>query len=217
MRMNFREASPVGPAPGVRHDRRSADHQRRLPRTSLNWRRNSAAFLAGAVFSITLVVTAAYFLTRAAKGGDSSSAGGTTGHVIDTLVLVLLLALAIYVFHSRKKAEPPKWMGKLQSATPSLSLKLGFLLLGVLPSDLLTSVTVGTHLSREGDPWWHCLPFIGLTLLLLAMPVILVVLMGARANQFLPRVRDWMSSNSWIVSEVVIVFFMGITISSLVG
>lgn len=51
--------------------------------------------------------------------------------------------------------------------------------------------------------------------LLLALPVVLVVLLGARAKQFLPRVRDWMSSNSWIVSEVVIVFFMAITISSL--
>ena len=47
--------------------------------------------------------------------------------------------------------------------------------------------------------------------------MILVVLMRARAKQFLPRVRDWMSSNSWIVSEVVIVFFMAITISSLAG
>jgi Sap, sulfolipid-1-addressing protein len=185
--------------------------------TSLDWRRNSAAFLAGALCSITLVVSTAYFLTRAAKGGDSSSASGTTGHVIDAVVLGLLLVLALYVFHSRKKTEPPKWMGKLQSATPSLALKLGFLLLGFLPSDLLTSITVGTHLSREGDAWWHCLPFIGLTLLLLALPVILVVLMGARAKQFLPRVRDWMSSNSWIVSEVVIVFFMGITVSSLAG
>lgn len=101
--------------------------------TSLDWRRSSAAFLAGALSSITIVVSAAYFLTRAAKGGDSSSASGTTGHVIDAVVLVLLLVLAVYVFHSRKKSEPPKWMGKLQSATPSLALKLGFLLLGVYP------------------------------------------------------------------------------------
>jgi hypothetical protein len=115
--------------------------------------------------------------------------------------------------HELDGRAPP--MGKLRSATPSLALKLGFLLLGILPSDLLTSVTVGAHLSRQGDPWWHCLPFIGLTLLLLATPLILVVLMGPRAKQFLPKIRDWMSSNSWIVSEFVIVFFMAITISSL--
>ena len=31
------------------------------------------------------------------------------------------------------------------------------------------------------------------------------------------EVRDWMSTNSWIVSEIVIAFFVGITANSLAG
>ena len=31
----------------------------------------------------------------------------------------------------------------------------------------------------------------------------------------LPKVRDWMTDNSWVISEVVIVFFLALTVPSL--
>ena len=131
------------------------------------------------------------------------------------MLLALLVFLAVNVYRKRNEAEPPKWMGKLQEAKPGFSFKLGFLLLGVFPTDIITSVTVGTKLAREGDPWWHVLGFIAVTLLLLAIPAILVVVMGKRAQTFLPKVREWMNTNSWIVSEIVIALFIGIEINSL--
>jgi hypothetical protein len=84
-----------------------------------------------------------------------------------------------------------------------------------VPTDIITSVTVGAHLARDGDAWSNSLPFIGLTLLLLASPAILVLLLGRHAQVLLPKVRDWMNTNSWIVSELVILLFVGITINSL--
>ena len=41
--------------------------------------------------------------------------------------------------------------------------------------------------------------------------------MGKRAKVFLPKARDWMSTNSWIVNEIVLFLFIGIVISSIVG
>ncbi len=90
---------------------------------------------------------------------------------------------------------------------------LGFLLLGFFPSDLVTSVSVGGYLAKEGDPWLSASPFILLTLLLLALPALLVVILGRRAQTLLPKVRDWMNDNSWIVSEAVIVLFVAIVLS----
>jgi len=55
----------------------------------------------------------------------------------------------------RKTTQPPKWMGKLQTATPRFSFGLGFLL-DVFPTDILTSWAVGTYLSNHGDPWGTC-------------------------------------------------------------
>ncbi len=157
--------------------------------------------------------TVAYFIFEAVRPDDNGSGGGSSSATIDIVVLVLL----VYVFLKRKKSEPPKWMGRLQTATPKFALVLGLLLLGVFPTDIITSVTVGARLANEGSPWVDGLPFIVLTLLLLALPVILVILLGNRAKVFLPKARDWMNTNSWIVNEIVIVFFIVITINSLAG
>ena len=179
--------------------------------TSENWRRNSAAYLAGAALSITAIVTIAYFV------GSGFSDAGASDDTLYIVVLVLLVAAALHTFLKRKEAEPPKWMGKLQTASPKFSFRLGFLLLGVFPTDILTSWAVGTYLATHGDPWWHYLPFVLFTLLLLGLPAILILLFGQRAKAFLPKARDWMSTNSWVVSEVVIVFFIAITVDSLAG
>jgi len=43
-----------------------------------------------------------------------------------------------------------------------------------------------------------------LTLLLLALPALLLVLFGHRAQEFLPKARDWMNTHSWVANEIVI-------------
>jgi threonine/homoserine/homoserine lactone efflux protein len=179
--------------------------------TSENWRRNSIAYVAGAALSITAFVTAAYFL------GSGVVSAGASNDAVYVVVLALLVLAAIQTYRKREESEPPKWMGKLQTASAGFSFKLGVLLLGVFPTDILTTVAVGSYLSTHDDPWWYCLPFVGVTLLLLALPLILLLLLGDRAQTLMPKARDWMNSNSWVVSELVIGLFIGITASSLAG
>jgi hypothetical protein len=185
--------------------------------TSEGWRRNSAAFLTGVLVTVTFFVTAAFLVVGALKSSAGGSHRTTSGHGVTVAILLLLLIAAAYVFRGRKTAEPPKWMGKLQTATPKFSFRLGLLLLGVFPTDIITSITVGSHLAGNGDPWRYCLPFVLATLLLEALPVLLVLVAGKRAVAVLPKLRDWMTTNSWIVTEVVIALFVAIEANSLVG
>jgi hypothetical protein len=185
--------------------------------TSQQWARNSLAYLGGAALSVTAFVTIAYFIGKGAKSAAGSEDSHSVEHIIDWVILVLLLVLVVRVYLTRKVSKPPKWMDKLQTAEAKFAFGLGLALLGVFPTDILTSVVVGLHLARHGDPWWHCLPFVALTLLLLAAPLIGVVLLGHRAEVVLPKIRDWMTNNSWVVSEIVLVFFLAITINSLAG
>ena len=138
--------------------------------TSEKWKSDSAAYVLGAAVSITAVVTVAYLVGQ----GDRRRRLRERLEVPrGRLVIVALLLLVMaYVFHGRKQTDPPKWMGKLQTATPRFTFTLGFLLLGFFPSDVVTSITVGAHLANHGDPWWHALPFVFLTLLLLALPAL---------------------------------------------
>jgi hypothetical protein len=179
--------------------------------TSEEWRRNSVAYIAGAGLSITAIVTAAYFLSSGARDE------GASNDSIYVVILVLLVLAAIQTYRKREESEPPKWMGKLQAANAGFSFKLGFLLLGVFPTDILTSVAVGSYMANQDEPWSHCLPFVALTLLILALPLILLLVLGDRAQAFLPKARDWMNNNSWVVSEIVIGLFIALTANSLAG
>jgi hypothetical protein len=177
--------------------------------TSQNWRRNSLAYISGAALSITAIVSASYFFINGLKDG------GTSDEAIYGVILVLLVLVAIRTYLKREESEPPAWMGKLQGAEPKFSFKLGFLLLGVFPTDILTSVAVGQSLANDGSPWWHCALFVGLTLFLLAIPLLSLLAFGERAQTAIPKVRDWMNNNSWVVSEAVIGLFIVLTLSDL--
>ena len=87
----------------------------------------------------------------------------------------------------------------------------------MFPTDILTSVAVGSYLANQDEPWWHCLPFVALTLFLLALPLLMLLAFGDRAQAFLPKARDWMNDNSWVVSEIVIGLFIVLTANSLAG
>ena len=177
--------------------------------TSEGWKRNSLAYILGAFFSITLIASAAFFI----GGGSTSSSDGD-----DTLywvVLGLLLVAMLRTYLKREESEPPKWMGKLQQASPKFAFLLGAALLGIFPTDIITSVAVGSSLAANGDPWWHVFPFIGLTLLLLASPMLTLVLMGERGQALLPKVRKWMTDNAWMVNELVLLLFVALTVGNL--
>jgi Sap, sulfolipid-1-addressing protein len=179
--------------------------------TSESWRGNSAAYVLGAALSISIIVTLAFLL---ANGASDEGASDDTLYYI---VLALLLFGMLHTFRTRKTAETPKWMGKLQTASPRFSFRLGFLLLGVFPSDLVTSISVGSYLTAQGNPLWYFLPFLALTLLFLALPGLSVLVIRKRAEVFLPKARDWMNTNSWIVNELVLLLFVGIVISNITG
>ena len=44
--------------------------------------------------------------------------------------------------------------------------------------------------------------------LLIGFPLLVLLALGHRAEATLPKVRNWMNTNSWVVSEIVIVFFL---------
>jgi hypothetical protein len=178
--------------------------------TSDRWRQTSSAYVVGAAISIAIIVSFAFLL----GAGASDS---TSDDTIYYIVLVLLLYAVFHTFRTRKTAEPPAWMGKLQTATPRFAFRLGLLLLGIFPSDLITSISVGGYLAAQDDPLYYAGAFYFLTLLFLALPPLAVLIMGKRAQAALPKVRDWMSNNSWIVNELVLLLFVGIVISSIAG
>jgi hypothetical protein len=169
--------------------------------------RVSVTFLIGVAVAATLGTAIAYLIAGSIDLGDSSSRG-STGSVLQFVLVGLLVALAIRTYLNRETVKPPKWMGGLLEASPRKALTLGFLLIFVMPTDVVTMLTVAVNLRQNGDSLVAAVPFLALTLLIAALPLLTYLLFGRRAKEAMPKVRDWMIANSWLVNIFVLGLFI---------
>jgi hypothetical protein len=182
--------------------------------TSDRARSSSAAYVLGVTLATVLGTTIVYVIANVfGVGGGSKKDSGASW--VDYALIGLLLVLMVRVYLKRKETEPPKWMGKLAKASPKFSFGLGLGLFLVMPTDVITMITVGTYLARHDASLLKALPFLFLTVLLISIPLLVLLIMGKRADAVLASARGWMNANSWVVSEVVIVFFLAVTIAGI--
>jgi Sap, sulfolipid-1-addressing protein len=167
----------------------------------------SLAFLTGVTAAMVLGTTIYYLLAGTIDLGDPSSAG-SSGTIIQLVLVGLLALLALRTYRHRETIEPPKWLGGMLQASPTKALVMGFLLIFVMPTDIVSMMTVGANLQQNEESLISALPFWGLTLLIAALPILAYLLFGKRAKTAMPKVRDWMYANSWLVNIIVIGIFI---------
>jgi hypothetical protein len=171
----------------------------------------SAYFITGVVIAVSVGVTITY--TLATVLGNSVSLGdpshsGSLGNIIQYLLVGLLVFLSIKSYVGRETSEPPRWLGALQNAGPRTAFTTGLLLLSVFPSDLVILVTVGVNLAQQNASLVGAVPFVAATILIAALPMLSYLLFRRRAERAMPKVRDWMNTNSWLVNIIVYVVFI---------
>jgi Sap, sulfolipid-1-addressing protein len=176
----------------------------------------SAYFLAGVVIAVTAGVTITYTLAsvlgNSVSLGDSSDSG-SLGNIIQYLFVALLVFLSIKNYVRRETIEPPRWLGALQNAGPRTAFTTGLLLLSLFPSDFMILITVGVNLVQNEASLLGALPFVAATILIAALPVLSYLLFRRRAKEAMPKVRDWMNKNSWLVNIIVYVVFIFLILS----
>lgn len=173
--------------------------------------RVSAAFVVGVAVATTVGVTVAFVLASLLGNSISlgkPSDGGSIGNAIQYLLVGLLIAAAVKSYVGRETAEPPRWMGALQTADPGRAFKTGMLLIWLMPSDLVIMLTVGVNLAHNGVSPIAALPFVAATTLVAALPMLAYLLFRNRAERLTPKVRDWMNTNSWLVNIIAYVAFI---------
>jgi hypothetical protein len=171
----------------------------------------SAYFMAGVVIAVSVGVTITYTLASVLGNGVSlgdPSDSGSIGNIIQYVLVGLLVFLSIKSYVGRETSEPPRWLGALQNAGPRTAFTTGLLLLSVFPSDFVILLTVGMNLAQQNAGLVAALPFIGATILIAALPVLSYLLFRHRAQRAMPKVRDWMNTNSWLVNIIVYVIFI---------
>jgi Sap, sulfolipid-1-addressing protein len=173
--------------------------------------KNSLAFVIGVLVATAIGVAAFRGLQSLIGGsvdfGDPSD-NGSTGHIIQYALIALLVAFAIKNYVGRETIEPPKWLGKLQQADTKQALRTGLLVIFFMPSDVIVMLTVATNLEQNSDSLAAAVPFILLTTLIAALPLLGYLVFHHRAVRAMPKLRDWMNANSWLVNIIVCAIFI---------
>lgn len=170
----------------------------------------SAAFTLGVATAVTVGVLITTSL--AALFGDPASSGSSepsqTAKVVEFVLVGLLVLMSLRTYKNRARIEPPKWLGKLQEAPPSRAFVVAAALILFFPSDVMILITTGVHLASRGLGVSAAVPFIVLTTLIAALPLIALLLFRKKAATAVPAIRQWMNSNTWLVSIIVYVIFI---------
>ena len=167
--------------------------------------KNSVAMLIGVLAAASLSILI-WFGLYEALGIDPPSGSGPSG--ADYVVAALLALVGIHTFLGRGTAEVPKWMAALREAEPKRAFGLAFLLILLMPTDIVAVISTVHWLHNGNLDVLHAWPLVAATVALMALPVAAFLLLGHRARDAIPKIRDWLTTNAWLVNIIVIVYFI---------
>ena len=167
--------------------------------------KNSGAMLVGVVIAASLSLLIWFGLYSALGINPPSGSGPSTA---DYVVAGLLALVGIHTFLGRHTASVPKWMTALQEAEPKRAFTLAFLLILLMPTDIVAVISTVHWLHNNHDNVVHGWPLVAATTLLMALPILGYLLLGRRAREAMPGIRDWLTTNAWLVNIIVIVYFI---------
>jgi Sap, sulfolipid-1-addressing protein len=161
--------------------------------------------LIGVVVAASLSLAIWFGIVKAA-GIDPKEGGGPT--TADWIVAGLLVLAAIHTFRNRHTATVPKWMTALQQAEPKRAFSLAFLLILLMPTDIVAVISTANWLHDNDKDLLHGWTLVAATTLLMALPILAYLLLGHRAREAMPGIREWLTTNAWLVNLIVIVYFI---------
>jgi hypothetical protein len=167
--------------------------------------KNSGAILTGVLLAASLSMLIWFGLYSALGINPPSGSGPGTA---DYVVAGLLALLGIHTFLGRKTATVPKWMTALQQAEPKRAFSLGFLLILLMPTDIVAVISTVHWLHDNDLGVLHAWPVVAAVVVLMALPIAGYLLLGQRARDAMPGIRDWLTTNAWVVNIVVIIYFI---------
>jgi Sap-like sulfolipid-1-addressing protein len=169
--------------------------------------KNSIAMVIGVVLaaSLSMLIWFALYNALGINPRNGSSAGAGTA---DYVVAGLLALVGIRTFLGRGHASVPKWMTALQEAEPKRAFTLGFLLILLMPTDIVAVIATVHWLHVNDLGVLHGWSVVAATTAIMALPILAYLLLGRRAREAMPGIRDWLTSNAWLVNLIVIVYFI---------
>ena len=170
---------------------------------------NSLAFLSGWLIGLSVAGLVVLAVGLESSQGEES----TTSGWIKIVIGVLFLGLAVKQWSSRPTGdeEPtmPGWMASIDQFTAPKSFGIGFLLSAVNPKNLGLTIAAMAKVSTSGlstaEEIGTLVVYVLIASLTVAAPVLLNLILGARAQPTLTTMKDWLAENNSTVMTVLFV------------
>ncbi len=174
--------------------------------------RASLAFLVGVLIAVSagITITRGIFTLIGSDSLNRPSGSGSVGNIIQYVLIGLLIVAALRNYIKRATIKPPKWLGTLMEAEPGRALLIGLLVILLMPSDIAVMLTVGAHLVQHHLGFAAALPFIAATVVIAALPLLVLVLFRKRAQRAMPGVRTWVTGHSWLINITCCLIFIAL-------
>lgn len=177
----------------------------------------SLAYIAGFGAAVAVIIIGFYVGAKLLHTGlapHTTDAGRNKSEkLIETTFVVILVLLAVRAYLNRANSKPSKLLEKVQEAGPREAFKYGILVIAVAPTDIIVGATVSLDLVRNKDALTGALPFYGLSLLLLAIPLLLFFTLGKRGPSAMAKVREFTENQSWAVTVIVCVVYLALILA----
>jgi hypothetical protein len=173
---------------------------------------NGLSFLAGWVIGLAIVSAVVYVIADGADvGSDSSASDGAS--TVKLVIGVALVLLAVRQWRNRPRSGEtppmPKWMHAIDAVTPVRAIGLGILLSAINPKNLLLTVAAATAVAQvaglsTADAVVTLAVFVLVASLSIAVPVVVVLVAGDRAQRVLDAWKVWLEQNNATVMTVLL-------------
>lgn len=173
-------------------------------------RRTAPAFAVGWVLGL-LVVMAVVLVAVSTNGLDTSSTSDTT-YWVKLVLGLLFLVLAVRTWLHRpapgETAEPPAWMGRLDTVSPLAALGLGAALSGINPKNLALTASAAVDIAAgdlaTGQTVACVVVFVVIASLLVVGPVVAFLVAGSRTAGPLQTLKGFMEAHNAAIMTVLL-------------
>lgn len=174
--------------------------------------RPSLAYVGGIVVASTAVTGLIMLIVHLVdhRTGFSQTGGepSRSAKAIQLVLIGLLVLMSLRTWRNREHITQPKWMGAMQDAGARRCFEVGVLLIVLMPGDLMAMSVVAINVVSHGLSFVDVAPFLLVTWLIAAAPITSYLLVRERAQLAMPKVRDWMQANAWIVNIAMYSMFV---------
>jgi threonine/homoserine/homoserine lactone efflux protein len=174
-------------------------------------RGNGLAFIGGWIVGLAVVGTVVLLASSGANASEQGKPATWVG-VVKLVLGVVLLLVAARTWHGRPRADAgpqlPAWMKKIDTFTTGRSLAMGVALSAINPKNLVMAAAAGAAIAQTGigagQQAIALAVFVVLGTLGPGLPLGIAFAMGARSQEVLGDLRDWMGRHNAAIMSVVL-------------